>query len=132
MFCKIQKYVALKFQRSAPNYTWKTLGGISILNQIRHGHPKDKKCIVTLLDHFKYRGPNGQHVCLVYEYLGDNLFSFIKYYDYKGMPLKMVKNICYFTLIVLDYLYRQHFISYTNLKPENVLLVSTIDSSKDP
>ena len=106
----MQIYVALKFQRSAPKYTWETLGGISILNQIRHGHPKDRKCIVTLLDHFKHSGPNGQHVCLVYEYFSENLLSMIKYYDYKGMPLKMVKNICYYTFIGLDYLHHQHFI----------------------
>ena len=105
---------------------------ISILNQYCHGHPKDIKYIVTFLDLFKHSGPNWQHVFLVYEYFGDNLLSRIKYYDYKGMPLKMVKNICHYTLLGLDYLHLQHFISYTDLKPKNVLLVSTIESSKGP
>lgn len=62
-------------------------------------------------------GPNGQHYCLVFEYLANNLLSLIKYYDYKGIPLKMVKNICYYTLIVLDYLHRGISIIHTDLNP---------------
>lgn len=48
------------------------------------------------------------------------------------MPLKIVKNICYYTLIGLDYLHRRLSTIQTNLNPENVFLVSAIDSSKDP
>jgi len=132
LFCKMQKYVALKVQKSAPNYIEAAKDEISILNQIRDGDPDDEKCIVTLLDHFKHRGPNGQHFCMVFEYLGDDLLSLIKYYNHKGIPLKMLKKICYYILIGLDYLHRQLFIIHTDLKPENILLVSAIDSSKDP
>lgn len=105
---------------------------ITILKQIAEGDPDDKKCVVKLLDHFKHSGPNGQHVCMVFEYLGDNLLSLIKYSDYRGLPMHMVKEICFHVLVGLDYLHKQLSIIHTDLKPENILLLSTIDPSKDP
>ncbi|XP_030493415.1 uncharacterized protein LOC115709444 isoform X2 [Cannabis sativa] len=126
------RYVALKVQKSAAHYTEAAMDEISILKQIAEGDPEDQKCVVKLLDHFKHSGPNGQHVCMVFEYLGDNLLTLIKYSDYGGLPLHMVKEICYHILVGLDYLHRQLSIIHTDLKPENILLVSTIDPSKDP
>ncbi|XP_062117467.1 uncharacterized protein LOC133831246 [Humulus lupulus] len=126
------RYVALKVQKSAAHYTEAAMDEISILKQIAEGDPEDKKCVVKLLDHFKHSGPNGQHVCMVFEYLGDNLLTLIKYSDYSGLPLHMVKEICFHVLVGLDYLHRQLSIIHTDLKPENILLLSTIDPSKDP
>lgn len=105
---------------------------ITILKQIAEGDPEDKKCVVKLLDHFKHSGPNGQHVCMIFEYLGDNLLTLIKYTDYHGLPIHMVKEICFQILVGLDYLHKQLSIIHTDLKPENILLLSMIDPSKDP
>ncbi|KAL5716783.1 non-specific serine/threonine protein kinase [Ranunculus cassubicifolius] len=126
------RYVALKVQKSAQHYTEAAMDEITILKQIADGDPDDKMCVVKLLDHFKHSGPNGQHVCMVFEYLGDNLLTLIKYGDYRGMPLDKVKEICYHILVGLDYLHRQLSIIHTDLKPENILLLSMIDPSKDP
>ncbi|KAL9370519.1 hypothetical protein Peur_035659 [Populus x canadensis] len=125
------RYVALKVQKSAQHYTEAAMDEIKILKQIAEGDPDDKKCVVKLLDHFKHSGPNGQHVCMVFEYLGDNLLTLIKYSDYRGVPLHMAKEICFHILVGLDYLHRQLSIIHTDLKPENVLLLSMIDTSKD-
>ncbi|XP_068653011.1 uncharacterized protein [Aristolochia californica] len=126
------RYVALKVQKSAQHYTEAAMDEITILKQIAEGDPEDKKCVVKLLDHFKHSGPNGQHVCMVFEYLGDNLLTLIKYTDYRGMPLHMVKEICFHILVGLDYLHRQLSIIHTDLKPENILILSMIDPAKDP
>ncbi|KAK9290768.1 hypothetical protein L1049_008944 [Liquidambar formosana] len=126
------RYVALKVQKSAQHYTEAAMDEITILKQIAEGDPDDNKCVVKLLDHFKHSGPNGQHVCMVFEYLGDNLLTLIKYTDYRGMPLHVVKEICFHVLVGLDYLHRQLSIIHTDLKPENILLLSMIDPSKDP
>ncbi|KAL1557673.1 non-specific serine/threonine protein kinase [Salvia divinorum] len=96
-------HVALKVQKSAQHYTEAAMDEITILKQIAEGDPEDKKCVVKLLDHFKHSGPNGQHVCMVFEYLAG-----------------------------LDYLHRQLSIIHTDLKPENILLLSTVDPAKDP
>ncbi|GKA92888.1 SRSF protein kinase 2 [Tanacetum coccineum] len=61
---------------SSPEYI-SGLGRASLAG-IAEGDPDDKKAVVKLLDHFKHSGPNGQHVCMVFEYLGDNLLTLIK------------------------------------------------------
>ncbi|XP_028789989.1 serine/threonine-protein kinase SRPK [Neltuma alba] len=129
---QLSRYVALKVQKSAQHYTEAAMDEITILQQIADGDPEDKKCVVKLLDHFKHSGPNGQHVCMVFEYLGDNLLTLIKYADYRGLPINMVKEICFHILVGLDYLHKQLSIIHTDLKPENILLLSMIDPSKDP
>ncbi|CAL0321959.1 unnamed protein product [Lupinus luteus] len=126
------RYVALKIQKSAQHYTEAAMDEIKILKQIAEGDLDDNKCVVKLLDHFKHSGPNGQHVCMVFEFLGDNLLTLIKYSDYRGVPLTMVKEICFHILAGLDYLHRELSIIHTDLKPENVLLLSPIDPCKDP
>ncbi|XP_038707030.1 SRSF protein kinase 3-like isoform X2 [Tripterygium wilfordii] len=125
-------YVALKVQKSASHYTEAAMDEIKILKQIAEGDPDNKKCVVKLLDHFKHSGPNGLHMCMVFEYLGDNLLTLIKYSDYRGVPLHMVKEICFHILVGLDYLHSQLSIIHTDLKPENVLLSSFIDPTRDP
>jgi hypothetical protein len=39
------------------------------------------------------QGPHGTHVCMVFEVLGFSLLSLIKHYDYRGIPLQIVKFI---------------------------------------
>ncbi|KAG2311128.1 hypothetical protein Bca4012_025587 [Brassica carinata] len=125
------RYVALKIQKSAQHYTEAAMDEIKILKQIAEGDAEDTKCVVKLLDHFKHAGPNGQHVCMVFEYLGDNLLSVIKYSDYRGVPLSMVKELCFHILVGLDYLHRELSIIHTDIKPENILLCSTINPGAD-
>ena len=128
----MQKYVALKVQKSAQHYTEAAQDEITILKQIADGDPDDCRGVVKLLDHFKHTGPNGTHVCMVFEYLGDNLLTLIKAYNYRGIPLSMVKQLAREILIGLDYLHRQLSIIHTDLKPENLLLHFPLDPTQDP
>ena len=125
-------YVALKIQKSAAQFVQAALHEIDVLSSLADGVDMDSKCVVHLIDHFKHTGPNGQHLCMVLEFLGDSLLRLIKYNRYKGLPLNKVREICKCILIGLDYLHREHGIIHSDLKPENVLLVSTIDPGKDP
>lgn len=126
------KYVALKIQKSAPEFVQAALHEIEILSAIVENDPKNEKCVVQLVDHFKHRGPNGQHSCMVLEFLGDSILHLIRYNRYKGLNLIKVREICRCILIGLDYLHRELGIIHTDLKPENILLLSTINPSKDP
>ncbi|XXG71905.1 hypothetical protein AAC387_Pa07g1126 [Persea americana] len=125
-------FVALKIQRSAVEFAQAALHEIEFLTAIAEGDPSNSKCVIRLLDHFKHAGPNGQHICLVFEFLGDSLLRLIKYNHYKGIELSKVREICGSVLLALDYLHRELRIIHTDLKPENVLLISTINPAKDP
>lgn len=128
----LQKFVALKIQKSAAEFAEAALHEIQVLSAIANGNPSDSKCVIRLIDQFKHSGPNGQHLCMVLEFLGDSLLRLIKHNRYKGLPLNKVRELCKSILMGLDYLHRELGIIHTDLKPENVLLVSTIDPSKDP
>ncbi|XP_038976400.1 SRSF protein kinase 2-like isoform X2 [Phoenix dactylifera] len=129
---RCKRFVALKIQKSAAEFAQAALHEIEILSAIAKGDPSNSKCIVRLLDHFKHAGPNGQHLCLVFEFLGDSLLRLIRYNRYKGIGLNRVRDICRSILLGLDYLHRELGLIHADLKLENVLLVSTIDPLKDP
>ncbi|KAJ4805723.1 Protein kinase superfamily protein [Rhynchospora pubera] len=129
---KYKRFVALKIQKSASDFAQAALHEVEFLSEVTNRDPQNCKCIVQLLDHFRHAGPNGQHVCLVFEFLGDSLLRLVRYNRYKGIGLNRVRQICRDMLVGLDYLHRDLGIIHTDLKLENVLLISTIDPSKDP
>ncbi|KAG7968766.1 hypothetical protein I3843_08G171500 [Carya illinoinensis] len=129
---RTSEYVALKIQKSAAQFAQAALHEIEILSASANGDPSNSSCIVRLIDHFKHTGPNGQHVCMVLEFLGDSLLRLIRHNRYKGLGLNKVREICKCILIGLDYLHRELGIIHTDLKLENILLFSTIDPTKDP
>ncbi|EER28549.1 Protein kinase domain containing protein [Coccidioides posadasii C735 delta SOWgp] len=118
------KHVALKVVRSAAHYTETAIDEIKLLKRIvdaRPDHP-GRKHVVSLLDSFEHRGPNGVHVCMVFEVLGENLLGLIKRWNHRGIPMPLVKQITKQVLLGLDYLHRECGIIHTDLKPENVLI----------
>jgi serine/threonine-protein kinase SRPK3 len=40
-----------------------------------------------------YNGPNGKHFIMVFEILGVNLLEIMKRYDYKGIPIPLVRRV---------------------------------------
>jgi serine/threonine-protein kinase SRPK3 len=118
------KHVALKVVRSAAHYTETAIDEIKLLNKIVQAKPTHpgRQHVVSLLDSFEHKGPNGVHVCMVFEVLGENLLGLIKRWNHRGIPMPLVKQITKQVLLGLDYLHRECGIIHTDLKPENVLI----------
>ncbi|GLJ54532.1 hypothetical protein SUGI_1171130 [Cryptomeria japonica] len=127
---QLKKYVALKVQKSGHYFTRIGFHEIDILEELQQDDSGHKNNVVKLLDDFSHTGPNGQHVCMVFELLGDNLSKFLRNNIQKRIPLPIVKEICVNVLKALDYLHEKCKIIHTDLKPENILLLRCEDSMK--
>lgn len=75
---------------------------------------------LQLFDWFFHHGLHGKHFTMAFEVLGPNLLSLIKKYDYRGIPMPIVREITKQMLIGLDYMHRVCKLIHTDLKPENV------------
>jgi len=91
--------------------------GVTMKETVEHS-----KHVATLYDSFFHTGPNGRHMVMVFSMLGCNLLSVIKAYNYRGIPIPVVKNMIRGMCMGLDFLHRKCNIIHTDLKPENVLL----------
>ncbi|KZT18547.1 kinase-like protein [Neolentinus lepideus HHB14362 ss-1] len=139
---KMNRHVALKVVKSAPRYTETALDEIKLLQRLitsttpptepTTDNPNPpaspsqthagRSHVISFLDHFRHKGPNGTHVCMVFEVLGENLLGLIKRHQNKGVPVHLVKQIAKQILLGLDYMHRCCGVIHTDLKPENVLV----------
>ncbi|KAI0806602.1 kinase-like protein [Fomes fomentarius] len=139
---KLNRHVALKVVKSAPRYTETALDEIKLLQRLitsstppvqptpENPNPapspsqthSGRSHVISFLDHFRHKGPNGTHVCMVFEVLGENLLGLIKRHQNKGVPMHLVKQIAKQILLGLDYMHRCCGVIHTDLKPENVLI----------
>ena len=125
------RFVAIKVQKSATQYTEAAEDEIKLLTCAAYGLKRKEKRnaathkapshpgrshVITLLNHFVLTGPHGRHVCLVFECMGPNLLSLIKRYNYQGVPIPLVKHVTRQILLGLDWLHRVCGIIHTDLK----------------
>lgn len=82
-----EAYVAIKFVKSSKNYGDAARDEIRILRALEGGlsssTPKDiqgKEFVLRLLDDFDLTGPHGNHVCMVFEVLGENILNLLQKY----------------------------------------------------
>lgn len=123
---RLDRHVALKVVKSAPRYTETALDEIKLLQRLitssippvqpTTDNPSPpvspsqshagRSHVISFLDHFKHKGPNGTHVCMVFEVLGENLLGLIKRHQNKGVPMHLCKQIAKQILLGLDYMHR--------------------------
>merc|ERR1711964_81826 len=62
--------------------------------------------------------------CLVVEPLGVSLYDFLKANDYRGYWMQDIQSFAQQSMQALSFLHQHLKMTHTDLKPENVLLVS--------
>ena len=96
------KLYALKIQKSATSYMEAAQDELRFFSEImknvhadRESNPELVVNIQEMADHFLFTGPNGTHMCFVFECLGGSLLDLIKHYDYHGSPSSIVRPLMY-------------------------------------
>lgn len=122
-------YVAIKVVKLGRNYAEAAEDEIRILGAMHGPH------VTRLHDHFLVEGPNGKHICMAFELLGENILHIIIKHKAVRLllressiphpplviPLSSVKVIARQLLEGIDYMHR-HGVIHTDIKPENILL----------
>lgn len=114
-------HCAIKVQKSDPHYAEAAKDEIKLLKALKKGNGEYKDGVVALLDYFEHKGPNGRHYCLTFEVLSKSILSLMKRFNYKGIPLQMIRVIVRQILEGLEYIHDSCGIIHTDLKPENIL-----------
>ncbi|THV06060.1 kinase-like protein [Dendrothele bispora CBS 962.96] len=118
------RHSALKVVKSAGRYAETARDEIKLLAHVASFSPTHpgRQYIVSFLDSFTHQGPEAQHICIVFEPLGENLLALIERNRKKGVPRAVVKIIARQVLLGLQYLHDECDLVHTDIKPENILI----------
>ncbi|KAF5007402.1 hypothetical protein FDECE_6288 [Fusarium decemcellulare] len=84
-------------------------------NQLGHAY------VCHLTDDFQHRGSNGDHVCLVFELMGETLRSFGAWFAGSMLPNPVMRRFTIQLLLALDFAHC-HDVIHTDLKPDNIFI----------
>ena len=78
---------------------------LEVLHRLRDWNPKHKgyRHIPTLFDSFEHTGPNGHHLCLVLEPMGESLRTFGTLFAKDQIPSSIMQRFGQQLLLALDY-----------------------------
>ncbi|WUR02374.1 dual specificity tyrosine-phosphorylation-regulated kinase 1A (YAK1) [Vairimorpha necatrix] len=107
--------VAIKIVKNSPKYYFYEMNEVKILQKLMYKNLS--KHFVEIKDVFVFR----EHLCIVEELLGHNLYEFIKITGFKGVDHKIVQKIAKQILEGLNQL-NLLGITHCDLKPENILI----------
>ncbi|KAJ0413300.1 kinase-like domain-containing protein [Aspergillus carlsbadensis] len=94
-----------------------------ILTHLRNGDRDQHgyKHVCHLLDDFEHVGPNGTHVCLVFELMGETLRTFGAWFPESRLPSSVMRRFTIQLLLVLDFAH-DHNVIHTDIKPDNIFV----------
>ncbi|XP_074287458.1 serine/threonine-protein kinase AFC2-like isoform X2 [Silene latifolia] len=113
-----KEMVAVKIVRGIKKYREAAMIEIDVLQQLGK-HDKGGSRCVQIRNWFDFRN----HICIVFEKLGPSLYDFLRKNNYRSFPIDHVREIGRQLLESVAFMHDLHLI-HTDLKPENVLLVS--------
>lgn len=121
---KAKKEVALKIIKSHKRFEEQGQIEVKVLRYLKNIESSSKQFFVQMEEHFFFRG----HLCITFELLGFNLYELLKANRYQGFSSTLVRRFAIQILKGLSLL-RGHEIVHCDLKPENIILVNSLESS---
>ncbi|KAF7923038.1 uncharacterized protein EAE98_007743 [Botrytis deweyae] len=120
---KRERYVALKVLAARLSSTSKE---VDMLRQMKSSPEHDGRFyVMSLLDHFTHKGPNGDHLCLVSEVGGPSIRQFNSCPgEYKGsrrLEASVARNVCLQAIQGLKYIHSTGVV-HGDVTPANILL----------
>lgn len=113
--------VAIKVIRDVERYMANAKIEADILNDIRKADPSRASRCAIMYDTFTHES---KFYCLVFEPLGESLYSFLKKNGHRGFWVEDLQSFAEQSLKALKFIHQTLRLSHTDLKPENILLVS--------
>ncbi|XP_065191553.1 dual specificity tyrosine-phosphorylation-regulated kinase mbk-2-like isoform X2 [Sycon ciliatum] len=110
-------YVAIKIIRNKRRFHQQAQVELKILGNLNRKDKEGAYNIIRMEDSFHFRN----HLCIVFELMGMNLYEVLKANNYRGFSLSVIRKITYSLLQCLKLLRRENII-HCDLKPENILL----------
>ncbi|KAH8120747.1 serine/threonine-protein kinase SRPK3 [Trichoderma asperellum] len=95
-----------------------------ILTHFRNGEDRDLigyKYICHLISHFEHQGPNGTHVCFIFELMGETLLSFSAWFPADMIPYSVMRRFTIQLVLALDFAHELNVI-HTDIKPDNIFV----------
>eukprot|EP01134_Creolimax_fragrantissima_P002420 CFRG2420T1 len=121
----LMKKVAVKVIKNVPKYRDAAKIEIDILEALTRYDKKRDSGVIHMLSSFDYRN----HICMVFDVLGENVYEFIKDNGYRGMPFHQVQAMSQQLLMAVKFIHSIR-LTHTDLKPENILFVNSHDYSE--
>ncbi|KAL1962324.1 hypothetical protein VTN77DRAFT_9815 [Rasamsonia byssochlamydoides] len=126
---ELHSYVAIKILAASETCTPDEVVILNTLSQSTLQHP-GKQRLVELLDSFEHQGPNGTHLCLVFEVMGPSVATIADRLpanillsgtgQQSSFPMWMAKSILRQVLLGIDFLHLNN-IAHGDLQPGNLL-----------
>ena len=114
---KNKDLVCIKIINSQKKFQNQAMTEIKILSLISSYDINNDSNNVKFYNYFKFRN----HICLVFELLGKNLYEFLQLNNFIGLDIPLIKNYTLQILFSLLFL-RNLGIIHCDLKPENILI----------
>lgn len=109
---------AVKISKARPSVVEAALDEVALLEELctTKQHPQ----IVALMGHFRHVGPHGEHICAVFEVMGESLLGLARHHG-GAVPLVFSRRVARHVLLALCFIHSRR-IAHTDIKPENILL----------
>ncbi|OBT85194.1 hypothetical protein VE02_05680 [Pseudogymnoascus sp. 03VT05] len=118
-----REFVALKFLTAE---AYGTENDIFERDILKHLKAQDEEQlgysqICHLIDDFEHKGPNGTHVCLVFELMGETLRSFGAWFSDSMIPNEVMRRFTIQLLLAVHFAHN-HNVIHTDIQPSNIFV----------